>query len=300
MTDDRISYAAAGRAARDAITLANQAHLDPGDRLVLTGILYWTTTYSRTSEHLTLGQIATTAGLWEGPARDCPRKITKRVSARLRALADAGVITYVPGGSSGRGDRSLIAITATGKGDAQHPPSDGQKGDPHDPPSHTRKGDPQHPPYRTKKGDPQHPLSNTERGTLTVPKGGPSGVQKGDPEHPPPEETSEKVSEEGPRARTHTSANGTGNGLRPAPQGRDSALTPGPETALGAALAAIVMNDADWDRAKTITRQVLDRAPQWFPDVAAIEIDHHDPDTLDDALTIIRRIAATNGIPNPA
>lgn len=169
----RLKYEVAGRAMRHSIAKAQTA--TPAEKVILAAVHLWTISYSRATDRVSLGQLAVTAGLWDGPARDCPRSITRRVGQRLRRLHELGAITYEPGGGEhGRGYVSTISVTLD--------PRD-EKGDPDENPS-DEKGDSEGDPFGDQKGYPESP------------EGGPAESQKGDPVGPPPEKYSEKYSEQ--------------------------------------------------------------------------------------------------------
>lgn len=170
----RVKYEVAGRAMRHSITMARNA--TPAERVVLSAVHHWTLSYSRISDRVSLGQLAVTAGLWDGPAADCPKKVTRRIGQRLRRLAELGAVEYEPGGGAhGRGYVSTVAVVLD--------PRDQEKGDPDGDPS-AENGDLEGDPFDDQKGDPD--------GSEGVPAGG----QKGDPVGPPPEKSSEKSSEQ--------------------------------------------------------------------------------------------------------
>lgn len=95
---DRDRYAEVGRRTRQSIERAIEAGASPGERDVLQAVIYWLTTWSKSSETISLGKIAAAAGMWDGEHDACPKWITKRVADRLRRLDDPiGSVRYRPG-----------------------------------------------------------------------------------------------------------------------------------------------------------------------------------------------------------
>lgn len=106
----RDPYAHVGAAARRSLEKAIAGGATNAERSVLLSAFYWLVTYSRLSDGVSLGQIAQAAGLWDGPASECPRSVTRVVSQRLRRLQELGCIQYTPGGRWGRGHPSRISL----------------------------------------------------------------------------------------------------------------------------------------------------------------------------------------------
>lgn len=78
------------------------------ERAVLAAVHHFLVTWSRVDDRLSLGQVAVAAGLYEGPARDCPKRTQQHVANRLRRLQELGAISYEP--SRGGRQASLIGL----------------------------------------------------------------------------------------------------------------------------------------------------------------------------------------------
>jgi hypothetical protein len=103
MVHERVSYAVAGRAQRQANLRAKAAQpkLYGIDKDVLAAVLDFTTSYSRLTDYRSPAEVAQAAGTEERQAR-----------RSLRKLSNGGIIVYVPG--LGRGNVSVIGVPPEG------------------------------------------------------------------------------------------------------------------------------------------------------------------------------------------
>jgi hypothetical protein len=94
---NRDRFAEIGERTRQSIERALDAEATSGELAVLLAVVYWLSTFSRSSDTVSLGKIAASAGMWDGEHDECPRWITKRVAERLTRLEKLGAVDYRPG-----------------------------------------------------------------------------------------------------------------------------------------------------------------------------------------------------------
>jgi hypothetical protein len=125
-----------GPAMRQSHDRAQAAGCSLAEMRVLFAIHYYLVTYSKLTDRRSLGQIAATAGMWDGDPKQLPHAHRKRLTQRLRALEAAGAITYSPG--RGHGHISTFVVPeADEKGEHSAPPLKGE----HSGPPLARKGE---------------------------------------------------------------------------------------------------------------------------------------------------------------
>jgi hypothetical protein len=94
------------RRSHDRAVEAGASHADMS---LLFAVHCWLVSWSRLEDRVSLGQLAVSAGLWDGDPKQLPHDIRKRVSARLRFLEGAGALRYMAGGK-GHGVASVIGL----------------------------------------------------------------------------------------------------------------------------------------------------------------------------------------------
>jgi hypothetical protein len=190
----RDPYAEVGQRTRQSIERALVGGATPAELAILQATTYWLTTFSRTTDVVSLGRLAQAAGLWDGSIEDCPRDIEKRVASRLRRLEVMGAVLYEPGGQ-GRGDASRLTLPALAEGSFLERGSSIAAraiGGSTVPPYRTEEGGSTVPPYPDRLGGQSEPV----RGVESAPLGGSRVPHKGGRENPPHEDVPRTKSEE--------------------------------------------------------------------------------------------------------
>jgi hypothetical protein len=98
---DRVSYAVAGRAQRQAHERARRAGLSFGEWRVLDVVLDLTTSYSKLADQVERSEVARRAGL-----------SADRTGRALAKLSSVGIVFYRPG--LGAGNLSVVAVPGEG------------------------------------------------------------------------------------------------------------------------------------------------------------------------------------------
>jgi hypothetical protein len=131
----RDAYADVGRAMRRSWDTAIEAGATAHELAALGAVIYHLASYSRMSDRILLGHIATKAGIWTGPEDECPAWASQKAGARLRKLREFGAIDYRP--SKGRGLASFVSMKPAENQpaaglitDEENQPADGRKTNP--------------------------------------------------------------------------------------------------------------------------------------------------------------------------
>lgn len=169
MTRRALPSTTLGPAMRASLHAAHTHGCTPAELCTLHAIHIHTISWGKLTDRASLGQIAVTAGLWDDDPKDCPHWIRRRIARRLQALADAGAITYEPGGTDGWGASTIGlpggADTDPAEGADTAPPAGANTA----PPSGTRGSSPRGSQTRSPGGSQERSRGGARRGTKGEP-----------------------------------------------------------------------------------------------------------------------------------